>query len=380
LACLSAGFYFLTGRPHYATHRFEDDIIVAAIAGISIGIHPNSLIIAVCFSFFYIYQIIIARKLKWIHLVLFLSGTFILALFFIGLSLYFNPNFLTDYLAYGQREFKVLNPLGVKWSSFCEFYTNIFHGNTGTYALPDLRYYFILYGIIVLQALVQVITRRESQPVLPLLAILAINLSILGVGRFNQTSIFFEIPFIYILLAMWVASLPSVQFRNLIVAGIILCLGFSVWNGVIPFLNNNYDAYLSHIACYVPSDQNTLASLNTEYHFAPNRLYDFRNLPYLNQKKLNFSRYIQKNHIHYIIYPESLDWIYRQDPRWNSVYGGLSGYYPEMKRFFKERCIVAGKFTDRIYGVEIGQYQGKRDWKITVYQVRNNFIPQVGHK
>lgn len=102
--------------------------------------------------------------------------------------------------------------------------------------------------------------------------------------------------------------------------------------GITPYLNNDYKNYLTEINNRVPSNTTVLANLNAEYAFDYNKLYDYRNLAFLQENGLSFTDYIKRNNIKVIIYPEEMDYIYNNRPVWNVMYGNVFPYYEKMQR------------------------------------------------
>jgi 4-amino-4-deoxy-L-arabinose transferase-like glycosyltransferase len=366
-----SGYTFLKSPER---HSYRRDLLLAGITGIGIGIHPNSFILAVFMVLFYLYAIVGARRLKWLNLARFSGVTGCFALGFIGLSLCFDPHFLSNYAAYGQTQFQVLNPLSAKWLAFQAFYINLFNRNTGTYYGTDIRLQLVIFPIILLLLFAPMLhihfSRKSSFSALiyPILGIFAINLGILLIGRFNPTSVVFQFPFCYILLAGFLDSLPPPG-RWTASIFLLCALGFVTVANILPLPGFGYAAYLQKIGRYVPRNQRVLTSLNTEYYFDSGKLSDFRNLPYLRHSGLSFTAYIRRNRIRYIVFPESIDGFFRQRPRWDFLYGNLAGCYREMKRFLNDECREIGSFTDRIYGMEIPGYPSEKAGKIVVYQV-----------
>jgi hypothetical protein len=362
-----SGYIFLKSPERHSHRR---DLLLGTITGIGIGIHPNSFILAVFLGVFYLYAIGGARRLKWANLACFSGVTGCFALGFIALSLRFDPHFLSNYASYGQTQFQVFDPLSAKWVAFQTFYANLFNRNTGTYYGADIRLQLLIFPIILPLAAILHFSRKNSFFTLfyPILGICTINLGILLIGRFNPTSVVFQFPFCYILLAGLLGSLPHPARWTASV--FLLCALASVTvTNILPLPGFGYAAYLRKIGGYVPRNQRVLASLNTEYYFNSGKLSDFRNLPYLRRSGLSFAAYIRRNRIRYIVFPESIDWFVRQRPRWDFLYGNLSGCYREMKRFLNDECREVGTFTDRDYGMEIPGYPSKRAWRIVVYQV-----------
>lgn len=386
LMLLIGGFYiFQTRRPG----SIHSDILLGLISGISIGIHPNSFIITLPFVFNYLYHLLATKKIKARQFIAFTLTLALFALFFIALSLYFDPHFLYNYLRYGEK-LGVLNSLHTKLSQLPYFYLKIFYQVSGTYYTPDIRFQFILFGssllltsLIVIKSVIKRITtlnrianritflnRQKTEQLAGLfLAIIAINTGYVLVGRYNQTSIIFLFPFFYLLtitLVKELQRLPRNLFITVILLSTIITSGLNL-NSDTYF--NDYQRYLREIARGVEQDAVVLANLNTEYYFENSKLYDYRNLSELKNYGLTFSEYIERNGIEYIIYPEEMDFIYNTRPVWNGLYGNLVPYYQEMKDFFQNNCQLVHEFENEVYGMRIARYIGKKDWKIKIFKV-----------
>lgn len=368
----------LIGVSYYFRQRRDDcayrhDLLLAMITGLSIGIHPNGFLIALVVSLYYLFHIKMAKSITFRNFLCYAILVAIAVVILVAISIHFTPTFLTDYFAYGHAQFKVLNPVSAKCLAFYEFYRRIYWRDTGTYWLPDLKIQMIIFSVLLILTLIQFIMNatRRQRIILPLLAISGVNLGMLLIGRFNQTSIVFQTPFAYLLLADWLTALPAKMRRISVTFSLILLLVLAV-KEIVPFWPANYETYLQKISEYIPNDQPVLASLNTEYYFDLGKLHDFRNLAYLRHHHMTFAGYIQSQGIRYIVYPDSIDWMHHRRPRWNQVYGDLSRYYRELRDFLREECVIVGEFSDRMFGVEIGGYLGKRDWRVTIYQVRNS--------
>ncbi len=363
------GCYYLI--KHLPGHCIDHDFILGILTGASIGIHPNGAIIALLFTMIYGYYLIWNKNLKILHLCCFSLATAFFALLFIRLSYSFDPQFITHYLSYGEQQFKVLHPLSEKAHSLIRFYQNIYLQKTGTYYCPNLRPEFFLFVLVSLCSLFELGKNKNSPEPSKLswiiLAIIAINLGFIIIGRFNTTSIVFLFPFFYLLTAIILTTLPD-KWRKMLSAIVVFFLLLNTLANVIPPLKFSYSAYLKKVAAVVSPGTRVLASLNTEYYFQNGKLHDYRNLAYLRKNKLSLGDYIRQKRIQYIIYPEGLDFIYQNRPKWNGVYG-QPYYYPEMQRFLKKHCRPVSRFSDPAYGIEIPAYAGKKNWQVTVYQV-----------
>jgi len=359
-------FYFET----LSSHLYRRDLILGALAGLSIGIHPNSLIIMMVFCGIYLTDIF-KKRIKLQSLFIFGSTITFLALFFIILSYRFDPNFLGNYFAYGQEQFKILNPFPARISRLAGFAKVIFFGQGGAYYLPNLKIQFFLLTATFLLGLTAVRRNqdvdRKPVPSWLIASMFAVIVALVVIGRYNTTSVVFFTPFIYLLIGFAFAKIPK-KFGKTIPALLSLALLISTSLNIDPFLKYDYHSYLRKINAAVGPDRKVLASLNVEYAFEDGNLFDLRNLSFLKKQGLTFAEYIHRNQIKYLIYPEGLDFIYQSRPRWNGVYGHLP-YYRELRQFLREKCRLVSSFNAPAYGVEIPAYVGKKNWRISIYQV-----------
>ena len=204
-----------------------------------------------------------------------------------------------------------------------------------------------------------------------LFSFIGINLGYILIGRYNQTSIIFIFPILYLLLANLVKYIDPDYSKTILTALIFILL----LNSFIIIYNNsyfNYEDYLNDISTTINKDEKVLANLNTQFYFDYNKLYDYRNLAYLDENNLSFSEYIEKNNIKYIIYPEEMDFIYNRRPTWNTLYGNLYPYYTDMKNYLVTDCRLIKEFSNETYGMRITKYIGTKDWKVKIYKVIDN--------
>jgi len=369
-------FVLVLALNHYfknmETHRLKNDLIIGALIGLSIGIHPNSFIIFLPFLFIYLYQVFITKKLKLKNFAYFGLTITGFALIFIAISLSFNSNFFHDYLAYGEQ-FGVKDPVTSKILQIKYFYQKLYYGVSGTYYTPNIKFQFFLFGTVFSLSIVKLIfTEDENKDKILaiILSILAINIGTILIGRYNQTSIIFIFPLCYILVAYIVFSLKKYYFAPILTLLIAVLLLINTLVNVVPYTNGSYDNYLKEIGRVVESDDSVLANLNSEYYFENDKLFDYRNLSFLRENNLSFRDYIYKNNIEFIIYPEEMDFIYSSRPLWNGVYGNLANYYEDMKYFLEDDCTFVYEFNDSTYGIRIARYIGAKDWNVKIYRVK----------
>lgn len=379
LILVLALYYFTVNLEN---HGFSHDLGLAFISGIGIGVHPNSLIIALPFSLLYLYHIVFTGRLKPLNLFILGGGMAAMAAVFITLSLSFDPDFFTNYTRYGS-EFEVFNPLGSKAAEVIYFYRKLFHQVSGTYYTPDIRLQFFLFPAALLSMVGHILLIQgrkpsaESAPIIPsrdnlvmmVLTVIGLNLGIILIGRYNQTSVVFQFPLFYLLTASALSLLP-INPRRAALPLLSLVLLLNTCFNVLPYLHHSYDSYLREISRVVSPQDRVLANLNTEYYFANGRLHDYRNLAYLQERGMSLASYIADNKISYIIYPEEMEFIYREQPRWNGMYGPPL-YFEELQQFLTANCLLVHEFTDSLYAMRITPYQLKGDWKVRIYRVKS---------
>ncbi|MGH4138436.1 hypothetical protein [Clostridium sp.] len=138
---------------------------------------------------------------------------------------------------------------------------------------------------------------------------------------------------------------------------------------IYPFSSEDYNNYLNNISKSVQKDDVVLANLNSEYYFNNGKLHDYRNLAFLKENNMAFKDYIYKYKIKFIIYPEEMDTINNESPKWDAFYGNLY-YYKDMKNFLENNCTLINEFVDKTYGTRIARYINEKDWTIKIYKVQ----------
>lgn len=360
--------YFLS---NLLTMKLTNHLFLGIVIGLSIGLHPNSFILCLVIVFLYVFHIFFTRKLKIYGLFAFAGVVGCFALGFIGLSLYFDANYISNYINYGSQ-FGVTNTLISKFLGIQDFYLKLYYGISGTYYTPDIRLEFYLFAIALTASIYYLVKEKQKHTreviISVILAILGINIGIILIGRFSQPSVIFIIPLFYILVTY---ALTFIQKNIKVHIAMLLLLLISInslWN-VAPYLNHSYERYLQEIGKVVNKKDTVLANLNAEMYFDNGKLYDYRNLAYLKENNLTFEQYIDGNNIAYIIYPDEMDFIFAYRPEWNNVYGNISLYYEDMQTFLQTKSRLVYEFTEPTYGMRIARYINQKDWKVKIYKV-----------
>ncbi|SHJ53777.1 Dolichyl-phosphate-mannose-protein mannosyltransferase [Dethiosulfatibacter aminovorans DSM 17477] len=340
-------------------------VLLALLTGLAIGFHPNALFISAITGLLYLYDIFIVKREKISSLAIYVLITGIIAFIFVAISFSFDSNFIYHYMKIGDQ-FGVLETPSTKLSTLKYFYMKLYYSVSGTYYTPYIKFQFWLFIFSIASALYCIIKNREEHYLAGLLLCIAgINITYVVIGRFNQTSFVFQVPF------MWLIYLNLVNRTNIkriiTFATCTLLFYFSIFN-IYPYLNNDYEDYIENIAEIVSAEDKVLCNLNAEFYFGNGSLLDYRNLHYLKDNDLNFEEYINSNDIEYIIYPEEMDFIYDHRPVWNGIYGNLYYYYDDMNEFFEENCTLEKEFTSP-YGMRIVRYMYRDEWSVKIYKV-----------
>jgi len=367
------------------THRLTDDLWLGVIVGLGIGVHPNSLIVALTIGLCYLYYIyqkkISSRNLALVVLVI---GLF--ALLFIGLSLTMDRNYLAHYIQHGQN-FGVGDGLLGKWQGFLFFYRHLFSQFSIEYYMPNIRFQLIVFTLVLLLSLLLVVKHRSDpryqQLKLPLLMVSGANLGIFTIGRYNVTSIVFIFPLMYLLTALLLEIIYPMQMLPLSehqqsehkrkkkpLPGLLVLITAALTLTGLQLPANPYSTYLSQIEAAIPGRPKILGNLNAEYAFADDQLIDYRNLQYLDELGITFADYIAAQQIEVIIYYDELAFIAKNHPIYDVMYGDITPIFSEMTTFLAEHCEEITVFTDSSYGTNLAPLIDAKPWPIHIFRVK----------
>lgn len=374
LLCL---LLFLRAAKDASTLNGRIVCLMAAVTGVSMGIHPNSfLIAAMCGCILILF--LLMKKIKWTSLLLYTGLTGLIAGIFVAISFSFTPTFLPDYFRQGADEYQLSSSASGRFSEFLYYIQSTLNRESGTYYLPDLRLEFALFaaafGFLLLALLVLgksgeapvALWRRQTGILMA--ALFGLTAGMLIIGRFNQTSVlFYVLPgwlFVVLFLKLFEGKAP--------LFAMALISAFLLWNGykeISPWLTGpTYEDFLTQLSLYVPADSVTLGNLNTAFHFDPGVFRDYRNLPYLDGEEA-LAAYIEDNKIQYVLYTDELDYIYENRPTYNVIYGN-STFIKDLKSYLKTNCTLVGSFENARYASRILPILGNPDYgTVTVYRV-----------
>ncbi len=375
--------------------RACDTVVLGIVLGVSIGVHPNSFIIAVPFV-----PLMLATRpreqssaegnhpqlrrprLEQAGLLIVILAGF--AALFVGLSLLMDHEFFAHYAAFG-RSVGVGDSLLQRWFRLRRFVGKLYNQIAGTYYLPPIRLQLILAvgagvaGTLVV-ALSWVFGARQADPVVRavfrlLICIVTVALAIFAVGKYSPPSIVFILPPVFLLvgsLVAWVTARVAVRVAGVAVmvgaAALVLGSGVTAVRELASWRPVSYAAYQKSILEHMGQDDIVLGNLNTGFAFEYGQLRTWRDLGHLEDADLSFQQFMEREGVSVILYPDELDLIYRERPVWNDVYGNLYPYYGEMQQFLAESCDPVAEIDAPVYAMRIMPRMGQGE-RLRIYRV-----------
>jgi hypothetical protein len=359
-------YYLVLKKPKYEV------ILLSLVLGFGIGIHPNIFFLAIALGLTFLFQWSVKER-KIIDLIQLVISTGVYAGLYLIVTFYINPNFLNQYGAYGSK-LGVFNQLSAKFQNFYFFYYKLYHRISGTYFTVPLKYdylAFIALVVIIIYLLSNKsykLTIKKSNDYLPVIFFISMNLGILILGRYNQISIIFPIIFLYLSFAVFTSKIfKGRKYLVYLLCIVVVFQGYHSYTFLKQQNNDSYNEFLDEFSI-ISEDGNILANLNLEYEFKE-RLIDYRNLTHLEENSISFEEYVEMNSIKYIVWYEEMDYIYRNEPKWDILYGPLN-YYEEITSFLKEEAKLIKTFESPTYAMRIAKYVNTYPWKVKIYEIK----------
>jgi dolichyl-phosphate-mannose-protein mannosyltransferase len=382
--------------------RIRDTVILGCVLGGSIGIHPNSFIVAVPFVFLMFTTRPIGQTSggsgRWglSQAALLVATLAAFAILFVVLSLLMDRGFVAHYAAFGQAV-GVGDSLLERWFRLQHFIGKLYHQTSGTYYLPPIRLQLLIAGGSVVAGAAVVLgsallagapgIRRDSVRRISRLLICTagVVIAIFAIGKFSPPSVAFILPPAYLLVGAvlaWVAD-RFVQRRGSRTLGRTVGI-VAVWmvtaaliaGSVVPTVSEliawrpvSYPAYRQSIRDHVEPDDIVLGNLNTAFALEYGRLRTWRDLDRLEEADLSFEEFVRREGVSIILYPDELDLIYRERPVWNDVYGNLYPYYEDLQAFLAEDCELVGSYPEPIYAMRLVSKMPDSGATLRIYRV-----------
>ncbi|MBF9015998.1 MULTISPECIES: glycosyltransferase family 39 protein [unclassified Oceanispirochaeta] len=340
--------------------------LTGLMAGLAVGFHPNSFIIAWPIGLFLILEIIRGKR-KWTEGLSFLLAAGMIAALFIALSFHFNPDFIRDYSTYGEP-LGVLDSPDMKIIKLPGFYSKLFHQISGTYHTPNIKMQMILFPLLLIISFLKKDKRIGNYS---LIGFIGFNIGLLIIGKYSQPSISFLLPFYYLSASVLIHFLISGKKKRFLRALLIILLTATLFFTIteINKEKENYKDYLSQIQNKIPQDSVVLGGLYMDFAIPDGQFYDWRNLYFLKENNLSLEEYIEKREIQYIVVPEELSFIYKNRPYWNVLYGNIAHWYPQLIEFTENECSLLEEINSSAYGIRIAAYRYSKPWYVRIYKV-----------
>ncbi|MBK5261225.1 MAG: 4-amino-4-deoxy-L-arabinose transferase [Peptostreptococcaceae bacterium] len=360
-------------------------VLAAVISGLAIGIHPNSFLIGtMCLAVLVPFEngkTFPQKRLKaWKPFALYTGITGAFAAVFLAISLFFDRGFIKHYLEYGNSEFAIGAPITDKLAEVPYFLQKLWYGVSGTYYVPDIKLELVLFALAFILAVILVALNQKTnraEMIFVMKGLIGLVAGMIIIGRYNQTSIIFVFPLLFLLILLAADSgynllVPRrVWPRNITIIILTVCLAISSYINIKPWMDYSYYDYIGEISKTVAPNEKVLANLNCEYYFDNGKLLDYRNLSFLKENNMTIADYIEENDIEYIILSDELDFIYSQRPVWNIIYGNLR-YMDDLNDYTKQKCVLVDSFRNNTYGVRIVQYMNSnRDFTVKIFKVKD---------
>lgn len=348
--------------------------VTGILTGLAAGVHPNSFVIAWPVSLLFFIDLL-RKKRSAGDFFLFVASAALSAGFFVIISLLMNRNFFREYLEYG-LSVGVRTGAAERFTDFFPFLGKLFTRTSGTYYTPPVQIQLILLPVLTLRGIFVLLRGkfRQNKTLYGVTGVLGITLGLIILGKYSQLSIIFYFPFLYILLLDFLSELklPKEGIRNVFLiftACFSLLMSLRSISTEVKQEGRGFNEYIETLRRVVPENSRVLANLNGGTAFGHSRFLDWRNLAFLDSRRMTVPEYIRSRNIEYIIYPEELDYIYRSRPMWNIMYGNLYPWYEEMGKFLRDSCVLEHSFSSPGYAMRVTALRFKKDWDIRIYRV-----------
>ncbi len=338
---------------------------LGVLTGLSVGLHPNSLLLAAGCGLAMLFLMLSKRRFLWKPLLIYTSVTGGFAMLFVGVSLAFDAGFVRHWLRYGDTEFDLLVPVAGKFGQVFSYLGRLWGSVSGTYTLPELRPQLVLCGVLTVAGAARAIRTKSHALIAALGMVLGAFLATILIGRYNQLSaVLWMFPCLLLL-----APLLRNQAGLSRIAVPVIAAVFAVASAgpILDAYSGDYQAYMAQIGASVSADTKTLANLNTGFYFDNGRLLDVRNLTYLKENDMTFAQYVESRGIQAIVWSDEMDYLYDHRPDFNVLYGNPR-YVPEVEAFLAERCELVDTFEDSSYGMRLVQLMDE-PCAVRVYRV-----------
>lgn len=385
--------------------------IIPLLIGLSATLHPNAFIVAVMVGLVLIKDVM-AKQLPHIRFMQYVGILSLCAIVLILISLAMTPDFLSNYARYGTTFGMDAGPAG-RWQNFIAYFIKLFQQISGSYWLPDIRFWLIIGGLATLVSLLlllfagqrlEIRSRRGLENGVCLMG--GFLMATFIVGRYNPTAILFAFYPLFVLVghllnALWCSRSKWLKGTALAAAAALVML--SLVNSIQtmrPFVvsaTDPYESYLAEIREHLPEDAVVLGNLSAGFALMDIPFYDIRNLDHLgNADTLQNSgsneafideaarttaadveAYLKKNRINTVIWYEEYDYIIR-NPMWRILYEEESdsqtpsAMLTSLKQVLETEGSLLYTFESAVYGTRIARFMDDYPWQIQIYRLSHD--------
>lgn len=342
---------------------------------LGIGIHPNSFLIGLSSAALMTSQILMKeRPIK--DMMKFIVFTVCGVAIYLVIGFTWNTDLIQKYFEFGSSLGVDAPPIS-RLGGFYWFWYKLFHRIGGTYDLYEIKMELILLGLALLGMpyLFMKNKRRDFGNALNLLAIIiSLGIGLFIIGRYNQTSVVFIMPFVILLLGEYIN--PFVKSKYWISLLLIVVASYHLYDNLdlyyteMPYYRS-YDEVMEDVRSIVPEDARVLGNLNMITAFENQNFIDVRNLGFLKENGYNFESYVRTYNIEYIIVHDEMEYLAKTTPKWDFLYVDLS-YYQDMVEFLDTSTTLVGTVDNPVYAMRITRYSGTFPWQTKIYRINSN--------
>ncbi len=342
---------------------------------LSIGIHPNSFLIGLSSAALMTSQILMKER-PFMDLMKLIGFTVCGAAIYLVIGFAWNPDLIQKYFEFGSSLGVDAPPIS-RLEGFYWFWYKLYGRIGGTYDLYNIKMELILLGLSLL-AMPYLLLRNKrndfGNALHQLAIIISIGIGLFIIGRYNQTSVVFIMPFVIMLFGEYV--IPVVRSKYWIPVLLIAVASYHLYDNIdqyyaeMPYYKS-YESVMAEIRTYVPENARVLGNLNMFTAFENRNFIDIRNLGFLKQNGYDFETYVRANQIEYILVHDEMEYLAKTSPKWDFLYVDIS-YYPDMIEFLNQSTTLIGTVENPVYAMRITRYSGTFPWQTKIYRINSN--------
>ncbi len=373
-------------------HPARSAAIAGGIIGLTIFVHPNAFIAALAISPWVAMR---GGRSGWLR-ALGIYGAILVAgaALAVGASFLMDPNFGTNYLAFG-GSVGVTAGLPERIARLGEYFIKLARGYAGTYYLaPVAPQLWALAAVTAASIAVSLISRYRgrTEAVAPAgLSALFTLLAIFIIGKYSPPIVVFFFPWLYLQMGLLLDRcrryLP--RFAIVLLLLIPIASGAQFVRELSQWYPGSYDRYLARIRAAIPEGDVALANLNAAFAFEPGDLRVWRDLGSLPARpegaapspeagtspndpllERGVGQFLRQESVKWVVLPvEELEIIYRSRPVWNDVYGNPHRFYPDLQEILTRYGTRTDRFEAPRYAMRLVPYIEDGPHHVEIYRL-----------